>query len=60
LPVAIWDTNDRGFGHCGVVVQEVLDLARIYVLAATDDHVLESAHYPQVAVLVHHPQVSGV
>ena len=40
--------------------QELLDLARVDVLAAADDHVLDAADDVGVAVVVHHRQVAGV
>ena len=43
-----------------VGVEELLDLARVDVLAAADDHVLDPAGDVDVAVAVHHPEVAGV
>ena len=40
--------------------QQFLDLARIDVLAAADDHVLEPALDRAVAALVHRAQIAGV
>ena len=44
----------------GMGEQHVLDLARVDVLAAADDHVLEPAVDAQVAALVHGAEVAGV
>src|ERR1700738_4238036 len=41
-------------------VEELLDLARIDVLAAADDHVLDPPNDADVAVLVHRGEVAGV
>src|SRR4029077_11820361 len=43
-----------------VAVQELFDLARIDVLAAADDHVLDPADDVDVTVRVHRGQVAGV
>ena len=40
--------------------EQILDLARIDVLAAADDHVLEPAGDLQIAVGAHHPEITGV
>ena len=39
-PFAVGGADHSDFGHRRVFVQQVLDLARIHVLAARDDHVL--------------------
>ena len=39
-------------------VQEFFDLARVDVLAAPDDHVLEPADDLHIAFVVHHPEVA--
>ena len=44
----------------GSRVEELLDLARVDVLAAADDHVLDPADDTHVAVLVHDRQVAAV
>ena len=46
--------------HLRMPVEELLDLARIDVLAAADDHVLEAADDVDVALLVHRREVAGV
>ena len=43
-----------------MAVEELLDLARIDVLAAADHHVLDPAGDREIAVLVHHRDVAGV
>ena len=44
----------------GVGVEELLDLARVDVLAAADHHVLDPPDDVDVAVVVHHGEVAGV
>src|SRR5689334_9951945 len=44
----------------GMAIQELLDLARIEVLAATDHHVLDAADDVAIALLVDHGEVAGV
>ena len=46
--------------HAGHAHEEFLDLARVDVLAAADDHVLDAAGDAHVAVLVHGAQVAGM
>jgi hypothetical protein len=41
-------------------VQELLDLARVDVLAAADDHVLDAPDDVDVALVVHRREVAGV
>jgi hypothetical protein len=48
---------DRGFGDIGVIADRALELGRIDVLAAGDDHVLDAVVHIEVAVLVH---VAGI
>ena len=45
--------------HLRVAIEELFDLARIDVLAAANDHVLEAAHDVDVALLVHGREVAG-
>ena len=52
--------DDRCFEHRAVLCERVLDLSRVQVLAASDDHVLDAVHERQVAVVVEHPDVAGV
>jgi hypothetical protein len=40
--------------------QELLDLARVDVLATTDDHVLDPADDPHVARVIHRREIAGV
>jgi hypothetical protein len=46
--------------HLGVAVQEFLDLARVDVLAAADQHVLDAADDVAIALGVDGGQVAGV
>ena len=58
LPPAIVRRADhRHLLHPGVAREHVLDLERMHVLAAGDDHVVDPPVDPQVTVLV---QVAGV
>src|SRR5215212_1052573 len=60
---AVLLVRDAVYLHVGDVrvgVEELLDLARVDVLAAPDDHVLRPARDPNVPVLVHDRQVACV
>src|SRR5690554_828624 len=59
-PVIVGAAHDRGFLDVGRLDQHVLDLGRIDVLAARDDHVLLAAVDPEEAVGVEVPDVAGV
>ena len=52
--------DDGDLADAGMAREDVLDLERVDVLAARDDHVVESAVEPEVAVLVEPPDVAGV
>ena len=52
--------DDGGLEHAVVAVERGLDLLRVDVLAAADDHVLDAVDDPQVAVLVEDADVAGV
>jgi hypothetical protein len=52
--------DDGGLGDGGVLVQHLLDLARVDVVAAADDEVLLAVDDEQVAVLVGVAEVAGV
>ncbi len=54
------DTVDLHVRDIGMGVEELFDLPRVDILAAPDDHVLRPAGYPDVSILVHDRQVSGV
>ena len=47
-------------GQLVVFEQEVLDLSRVDVLPASNDHVLRSAHDRNRAVLVHYGDVAEI
>src|SRR5207244_4278619 len=47
-------------GDVRVGVEELLDLARVDVLSAADDHVLDPADDVHVAVGAHHREIPGV
>src|SRR3954453_7374103 len=53
-------TDDLHVGDVGVAHQELLDLARVDVLAAADHEVLDAPDDVQVAVGVHDREVAGV
>src|SRR5581483_9656418 len=46
--------------HLGMAVEEFLDLSRIDVLAAPDDHVLQAADDVDVALVIHGGEVAGM
>lgn len=56
----VGDADHLHVGHRRVSEEELLQFARIDVLAAADDHVLAAPDDPHVAVVVHHRQVAGV
>src|SRR5689334_10599673 len=58
-PMSVGYTDDGDVGDVGVLRQRLLDLDRIDVLAAADDHVLDPVSEEQVAVLVEIPAVAG-
>src|SRR6516225_1472507 len=61
--LAVFDVghaDDLGVEDVGVGVEELLDLPRVDVLPAPDDHVLDPAGDVDVPVGVHHGQVAGV
>src|SRR2546421_8419665 len=58
--LGVGNANDLYVAHVGVRVEELLDLARVDVLASANDHVLDPADDVDVAVLVHGGQVAGV
>jgi MMPL family len=56
----VGDTDHLDVDDVGVDVEELLDLSRVHVLAAADDHVLDPPHDVEVAVVVHRGQIAGV
>ncbi len=52
--------DHRRLGHGGVAEQGALDLGRVGVEAADDEHVLLAVGDPHVAGVVHDPDVAGV
>src|SRR5699024_4948037 len=56
----IGHADDLDVADGRVVVEELLDLARVDVLAAADDHVLDAPGDVDVAVIVHDRKVTGV
>ena len=56
----VGDADHLHVDDVGVGVEELLDLPRVHVLAAADDHVLDAADDVEVAVGVHHREVAGV
>src|SRR5690242_5385969 len=59
-PEPVRDADHGDLGHAGVGEQDGLDLARVDVLAAPDDHFLDPARDPAVAAFVHRAQVAGM
>ena len=49
-PVLVGHADDRAGRHGGVLGERVLDLGRVHVLAAGDDHVLDAVDDEDVAV----------
>src|SRR3954464_12781826 len=61
LPHLLVGHRDHGgLGHGGVLVEDLLDLARVDVVAAADDHVLLAVDDEEVAVLVDAGHVARV
>src|SRR5215217_2117528 len=56
----VGDAVDLDVRDTGMCVETLLDLARVDVLAAADNHVVRPAGYREVTVLVHGRQISGV
>src|SRR5205823_12637798 len=59
-PIRVRASNDRGLDQIGVAQQHLLDLARIDVAAAGNDHVLRAVAQGQKAVLVDAAEIAGV
>src|SRR5262249_36940752 len=53
-------TEDRYFFYLRMSIKKLLDLARIHVLAAADDHVLDAPGDVHVALIVHHGEIARV
>src|SRR5258708_6780500 len=51
--------DDGRLGDRGMLVQDLLDLARVDVVAAADDHLLLAVHDEEVAIGVHPRQVTS-
>ena len=58
-PAVVGHADDRDLGHGRVLGQDLLDLGRVDVLPAGDDHVLEPVLDEEVAVVVDVPDVAG-
>src|SRR5712691_6985484 len=56
----VGDTDDGRLGHGGMCVDDLLDLTRVDVEAASDDHLLLAIDDEEEAVLVDIAQVAGV
>src|SRR5450759_4014872 len=52
--------DDLDVGDVGMAVNDLLDLARVNVLAAANDHVLDPPDDVQVSLLIHRSEVAGV
>ena len=55
----VGDPDHRRLEHVGMLVQHLLDLARIDVVAVADDHVLEPVDDEQIPVVVDVAEVAG-
>src|SRR6202000_262600 len=58
-PVVVGDADHRRVDHRRVGDQDLLDLPRVDVLPAADDHLLEPADDPGVDAVAHGGQVAG-
>ena len=58
--LVVGHAEHRGLAHGRVLVEDLLDLARVDVVAAADDHVLLAVDDEEVAVLVDGRHVAGV
>jgi hypothetical protein len=58
--VWIGRSDDRHLGHLRMAGEHVLDLQRVDVLSAGDDHVVDPAEQPEVAVTVEPADVARV
>src|SRR5215472_2531430 len=58
-PLLIWHTHDRYVRYGRVLVENLLDLARVDVDAAGDDQVAHPVHDVDVVVLVQHGDIAG-
>src|SRR5579884_2165271 len=59
-PFGMRAADHRGLGEAGMAQQHLLDLARVDVAAARDDHVLRAVAQGQEAVRVHIAEVAGM
>ena len=59
-PAVVGRADDRDLAHARRAREHVLDLDRMDVLAARDDHVVDAADDPEVAVLVEPADVARV
>src|SRR4051794_16496431 len=59
-PPLVGDTDHGDFADFRMLEQELLQLARIDVLAAADDHVLQPTFHRAIATRVHRAEIAGV
>src|SRR6266568_1237544 len=59
-PVRVRPADDCGFDEVGMAQQHFLDLARIDVAAAGDDHVLRAVAQREEAVFIHAAEIAGM
>src|SRR5215207_9522295 len=59
-PIGVRQADHRGLDQFGVAQQHLLDLARVDVATARDDHVLRAVAQRQEAVLVEAAEIAGV
>src|ERR1700757_1653428 len=58
--LVVRDPQDGDLAHCRMLVKDFLDLARIHVVPAPDDHVLLAVDDEEVAVRIDPRDVAGV
>ena len=58
--LVVGQAHDRGLHDVGVLVEHLLDLARVDVEAAADDHLLLAVDDEEIAVVVDPGQIAGV
>ena len=59
-PLVIRDADYGNVTYGGMSEQHLFEFARVDVLTATDDHVLQAALDGEVAAFVHRTQIPGV
>src|SRR6478672_2501414 len=55
-----WLRHDRDLDDCGMFEQDVLDLGGVDLEPTAVDHILDAINDPQVALLIHNPEIAGL